>query len=976
MPTEKLIAPGARIVVRDAEWLVRKVDVYHRETTEGMKQVRSITAVGVSEIVRDKDAVFIDEIEENYGRMRNRNSEQEPGIEVLDPADTKLVLDTSSEYRKAILYIESNLRRIAPSDSNLYVGHKAAMDPLDYQLEPTIQALKQPRQRILIADAVGLGKTLEAGILVSELIKRGKGKRILVVTVKGMLTQFQKEWWTRFTIPLVRLDSIGIQRIRNKIPTYHNPFYFYDKAIISVDTLKREREYRHYIEKANWDIIVIDEAQHVADRGTGADRAKLARLLSGRSDTMLLLSATPHDGRPRSFASLMNMLDPTAIANPDNYGPEDIRGLYIRRFKRDVAEQVRGNFPEPNIECHHSQASASEESAFYCLVKLKLKAMDRHQTAGELFKTLLEKSLFSSPAACIATIENRIKRHSNSDDPEIKQDISELRSLSHLVQQIDKGSFSKYQQLLQLIKGKKQGEFGWTGQKSEDRIVIFTERIETLNFLATHLPSDLNLKQEQICVLQGSDRDVDQQKAVEEFGQRSSPLRLMLATDVASEGINLHFFCHRLIHFDIPWSLMTFQQRNGRIDRYGQEEIPEIRYLATISGESKIHNDQRIIEILIGKDKQARKNIGDPSAFMGLYDEREEEKFTGRAIEAGKTPEQFDEETNEIARKFTDPETDIMALLFADSGEEKESVSGYKKELPTLFSNSYSYVKSALEELVVDGYKIQTQFHEESQTADITLNDELRHRLKKLPDEIIPDDEIIRLSIDKRKIAQALEDARRAESAWPTVHYLWDQHPVIDWLNDKVSALFRRHEAPVVLLPQMPPGQVTFIMSGLIPNRKGHPLIQQWMALTFENNKFKAVEPFEEVAKRMELGRKRLPNPGKSIDLEPLKPLLVDAVTRLSELMKQKRKDFDNFIKSTLDESLAKLEAARGRHYEQLSIPLLGMTEVAASAQKQMKKRQVDRNIEEYKEWVRETMETEASPFIQVIAVFVSEKLT
>ncbi len=309
--SSKVIAPGARIVVRDAEWLVRKVDVYHRHTTDGLKTLNAISAIGISEIVRDKESIFIDEIDENYGRMRTR--EPGTGIEVLDPADTNLVADTSSEYRKALLYIESNLRRIAPADSNLYVGHKAAMDPLNYQLEPAIQALKQPRQRILIADAVGLGKTLEAGILVSELIKRGRGRRILVVTVRSMLTQFQKEWWTRFTIPLVRLDSVGIQRIRSKIPTYHNPFYYYEKAIISVDTLKREREYRSYLENANWDIIVIDEAQHVADRGS-SDRSKLARLLSGRSDTLILLSATPHDGKPRSFASLMNMLDPTAIA--------------------------------------------------------------------------------------------------------------------------------------------------------------------------------------------------------------------------------------------------------------------------------------------------------------------------------------------------------------------------------------------------------------------------------------------------------------------------------------------------------------------------------------------------------------------------------------------------------------------------------------------------------------------------------------
>ncbi len=218
-------------------------------------------------------------------------------IEVLDPVDTKLIPDTSSSYQKSLLYMESLLRQTPPTDEYLYIGHKAAMDPVPYQLDPAIQALKQPRQRILIADAVGLGKTLASGILVSELIRRGRGKRILVLAVKSMMTQFQKEMWSRFTIPLVRLDSVGIQRVRSRIPTNHNPFYYYDKAIISIDTLKQDSEYRTYLENAYWDIIVIDEAHNVAERGSGSSLgAKLAKLLSSRSDTLIMLSATPHDG--------------------------------------------------------------------------------------------------------------------------------------------------------------------------------------------------------------------------------------------------------------------------------------------------------------------------------------------------------------------------------------------------------------------------------------------------------------------------------------------------------------------------------------------------------------------------------------------------------------------------------------------------------------------------------------------------------
>ena len=221
--TTAILAPGANILVRDAVWRVQQVD----RTSTGDRAIR---AIGVSEIVRDQEAIFIDAFD--------------PDIEVLDPIKTNLVPDTSSGFRASLLYIESQLRRVPPTDDRLYIGHNAAMDVLDYQLEPARLALAKPRQRILIADAVGLGKTLEAGILLSELIQRGKGRRILVVTVKSMLTQFQKELWSRFTIPLVRLDSVGLQRIRQKIPTNHNPFAFYDKSIISIDTLKQDNGFR------------------------------------------------------------------------------------------------------------------------------------------------------------------------------------------------------------------------------------------------------------------------------------------------------------------------------------------------------------------------------------------------------------------------------------------------------------------------------------------------------------------------------------------------------------------------------------------------------------------------------------------------------------------------------------------------------------------------------------------------------------
>ena len=333
-------SPGMRVIIRDEEWMIKKVET----NSLGKK---TIFCTGISKLVKDKDAIFLTDIE---------------NIEQVDPAKIKLVIDDSPFFRRSRLFVESKWRQKIPTDSKLHIGSKAAMDLMNFQLEPAQLALRRTRQRILIADTVGLGKTLEAGILMSELIARGKGKRILVVTVKSMMTQFQKELWNRFTIPLVRLDSNKISKIRSQLPSNYNPFFYYDKTIVSIDTLKRDLEYRTHLENAWWDIIVIDEAHNVAERGERqAQRARLAKLLSDRSDTLIMLSATPHDGRSESFASLMNMLDPTAIANPHNYSKEDIKGLCIRRFKKDVKEQVQGSFKERKVTIEKCEASPEEE---------------------------------------------------------------------------------------------------------------------------------------------------------------------------------------------------------------------------------------------------------------------------------------------------------------------------------------------------------------------------------------------------------------------------------------------------------------------------------------------------------------------------------------------------------------------------------------------------------------------------------------
>lgn len=937
-------APGMRAVIRDEEWLIKK-----NETNSLGHQV--LQCVGITPLVRNRDTIFLTDLEQ---------------IQIVDPASIQLIADSSPFFKRSLLYLESQWRQQLPTDRNLHIGHKAAMDPMPYQLDPTKLSLQRPRQRILIADTVGLGKTLEAGILMSELIARGKGKRILVVTVKSMMTQFQKEMWNRFTIPLVRLDSNRIQKIRASLPSNYNPFFYYDKTIVSIDTLKRDVEYRTHLEKAYWDIIVIDEAQNVAERGDHqAQRSRLAKLLANRSDTMIMLSATPHDGRAKSFASLMNMLDPTAIADPENYTPEDIKGLCIRRFKNDVKDQVNGSFLERQVTLEHCHASAQEEHAFDLLAEMQLE-MDagKAKNTGRLFKTNLEKSLFSSPAACCKSIEARLKKLYKKYTVDDISDIRLLEELHTALGQVTPENFTRYQKLLELLRS---DSYGWNPKDPGDRVVIFTERIETMNYLAEHLRTDLGLKSSAIQEISGGMSDAEQQRIVEDFGRTESPIRILVASDVASEGLNLHYLSHRLIHFDIPWSLMVFQQRNGRIDRYGQQKRPDIRYLLIESNNKQIKGDMRIIDILIQKEEQALKNIGDPALLLGKFNVEEEETVIAEAIESGSDADTFAQSLDADAQEFNPFE----ALMAAASETEETAIEQLSETVSdeTLFTDK-EYLEQAVQYLnQTDSNPVQ-----ELQTVsglDIRLTPEMERRLRALiPEEAMPQGETLRLSDDKAFCMEQMRTSMQKnmdEAAWPSSQYLWKLHPIFSWVNDKAGLLFKRAEAPVLGLPGvLYPGEALYIVSGSVPNLKSTPLIDEWFGLLYRDGQFIQRLSMEEVVQKAGLRSARIPNTNciTNQSIVAASSLLHDVVTQAKTYLTERYQQYQAEMNPKLDAEVDKLIELQEKHKEYYQTTLF-----EHERQLQEQERRVDKLFDDFTNWVKETLTIQNNPYIRIVSV-------
>ena len=878
---EFVFSVGMRVLIRGAEWFIYRVEA--ARTGGQVLYVRGVTSP-----VQGREQIFWTEAEKDRaGQMMIRE---------IRPENVKLELDATEHALTTRLRIEAVARRNFVTGRAITYAQHAAMDVLNYQLQPAYHALnsmRDPRARILIADAVGLGKTLEAGVLLTELICRGFGRRILVVTLKSMMAQFQKEMWCRFSIPLVRLDSTGLQRIRSDIPSNHNPFNFYDRTIISIDTLKQDNSFRTALESARWDIIIIDEAHNVAARGHGrrAARAKLAEKLAARCDHLILLSATPHDGSKESFASLMTLLDPLAIADPSNYGPEDVAGLYERRFKKDVAGEISAHFPERELVDLEVSASLLERGLYEALRGLKLE-MDGGKRAGDImFKTTLVKALLSSPRAFAETVEHRLQNPKTTP-----ADRAVLEPLLVQARALGAEDFSKYQKLLAYLKDPKTG---WK-KAANDRLVIFTERIETKAFLVEALKKDLKLKANEIQSLDGRMRDVEIMQIVEEFGLGSSPLRVLVASDVASEGLNLHYCAHRLIHFDIPWSLITFQQRNGRIDRYGQNEKPIITFLlSSVDGQQ---DDLNVLRHVVNREINAHDNIGDPGQLMGVYNAEEEENIVARAYQAVQDGEEvlkaLDEqiaavqkkEEEEAKAREAEGDFDFMDLfsgkttVFDEKGSDTASSTQVEKaKAATIFEDEAEYLSAGLRFMNDTATRKFGNLTRNERTGlwSLGLTDALsgycRHVLPyELRRRIHAEGELY-FTTDPKRMQEETKNARNQggvsdeedegfsmREVWPDVSYLWPLHPVSQWITANVDASFGSQSAPIVRVQECE--APIFLIYAQAPNTHGEPLVQGWYAVTMTKVPRVEAGTFDELIRPYGLDRENFANTTKKGD--------------------------------------------------------------------------------------------------------------
>ncbi|HEX5496222.1 MAG TPA: DISARM system SNF2-like helicase DrmD [Mycobacteriales bacterium] len=675
---------GALVSVRGQRWVVSAVDPAADTATNPAADpadqtspagTARATLVGLQSVADGR-----------YGDTLEVIWEVEPGRRVLPSGSLPEITAAGFDRPERLAAFLDAVRWSAVTSADtrtLAAPFRSGVHIEDYQLEPVARAVDAPRVNLLLADDVGLGKTIEAGLVARELLLRHRVRRIMVVCPAGLTRKWADELAEKFGLQFTVVDTERCAYLRRTVGSAANPFDHYPLTIVSLPWLRGAKAQRLLDEvlppggpthPRTFDLLICDEAHHVAPAAprqvyaVDSQQTKLIRRLAPHFTHRLFLSATPHNGYQSSFTALLEILDDQRFARGVPPDPEAVRATVVRRLKRDIvnadgtprfaARQARAipvDYPDREREIHDLLTE------FAALRRARLTTR-RGRRATDLVTLLLKKRLFSSPAAFAHTIgvyldtlrsrtggTGRTGWTGGDDVPEwVEEFFDEAATLDDdqlaeaedtalgrlrpmlpdatdpevaLAERMERWALSheaqpdaKARELIGYLDGVCRPDgTDWTNE----RVVVFTEYRDTQRWLADLLRAHglAGPDGQALALLHGGmlTDEREQIRLAFQADPREHPVRIMLATDAASEGIDLQDHCHRLVNYDIPFNPNKLEQRIGRVDRYGQTRTPDIRHFVGTGWDHPVGSYEADLEFLA----RVAKKVADMESDLG-----------------------------------------------------------------------------------------------------------------------------------------------------------------------------------------------------------------------------------------------------------------------------------------------------------------------------------------------------------------------
>ncbi|GAA0459652.1 SNF2-related protein (plasmid) [Halococcus dombrowskii] len=517
-----------------------------------------------------------------------------------------------------------------------------------YQLACVNWVMQKLRQRALIADDVGLGKTIEAGLILKELTARNRADRVLFVVPAHLQKKWIRDMDRFFDISLTPGDRQWVEGERRRLGEETNIWNQDHQQMVTSMAFLRQEEFRDDLDDAFWDVVVVDEAHKAAKRGESPSKtSKMLERVADNSDSLLLLSATPHDGKGEAFRSLVEYIDPFLVAEDQDLSKEAVDRVMMRRGKQTLYDDDGDRiFPNRDVGTIPVEMTPAEDKFYQAVTEYVKHVYNRSEQLNEpavgFAMALMQKRLVSSIGAIKATLSRRLANLVNEQststnlseetsaylegedldedgkqqaeeelagltitesDAQLEEEIERLRDLVSLAEGIPVDSKAQkvrryIQQLLE--------------EQPNEKVLLFTEYRDTLDYILD-LVKDEPWADEILVIHGGVDKE-DRARIEDEFNHGQS--RLLFATDAASEGIDLQHSCHIMVNYELPWNPNRLEQRIGRLHRYGQDQEVKVwnfSFEGTREGE--------IFEMLQDKVENIRGKLGNTADVLGMLDD-------------------------------------------------------------------------------------------------------------------------------------------------------------------------------------------------------------------------------------------------------------------------------------------------------------------------------------------------------------------